>query len=142
MASVFTRLFGLAMRVEREQFLGAGHYDRVFRRRGYANGYKSKRVDTPAGALSVSVSKTSDHLEGCSKQFFLQSMERRRRFSPAVILAVAVMYIKGISTRDAEAVMKEFGIESLTSTQISRVKNFWLMSYQPSTTDPRAKYAI
>ena len=122
MASVFTRLFGLAMRVEREQFLGAGHYDRVSRRRVYANGYKSKRVDTPAGALSVSVSKTSDHLEGCSKQFFLQSMERRRRFSPAVILAVAVMYIKGISTRDAEAVMKEFGIESLTSTQISRVK--------------------
>ena len=47
-------------------------------------------------------------------------MERRRRFSPAVILAVAVMYIKGISTRDAEAVMKEFGIESLTSTQVSR----------------------
>ena len=120
MASVFTRLFGLAMRVEREQFLGAGHYDRVSRRRVYANGYKSKRVDTPAGALSVSVSKTSDHLEGCSKQFFLQSMERRRRFSPAVILAVAVMYIKGISTRDAEAVMKEFGIESLTSTQVSR----------------------
>jgi putative transposase len=125
MASVFTRLFGLAMRVEREQFLGAGHYDRVSRRRVvYANGYKSKRVDTPAGALSVSVSKTSDHLEGCSKQFFLQSMERRRRFSPAVILAVAVMYIKGISTRDAEAVMKEFGIESLTSTQINRGKNF------------------
>jgi len=124
MASVFTRLFVPAMRVEREQFLGAGHYDRVSRRRGYANGYKSKRVDTPAGALSVSVSKTSDHLEGCSKQFFLQSMERRRRFSPAVILAVAIMYIKGISTRDAEAVMKEFGIESLTSTQINRGKNF------------------
>ena len=142
MASVFTRLFGLAMRVEREQFLSAEHYDRVYRRRVYANGYKSKRVDTPAGALSVSVSKTSDHLEGCSKQFFLQSMERRRRFSPAVILAVAVMYIKGISTRDAEAVMKEFGIESLTSIQISRVKNFWLLSYKPSTTDSRAKYAI
>ena len=142
MTSIFTRLFGLAMRVEREQFLSAGHYDRISWRRVYANGYKSKRVDTPAGALSVSVSKTSDHLEGCSKQFFLQSMERRRRFSPAVILAVAVMYIKGISTRDAEAVMKEFGIESLTSTQISRVKNFWLMSYQPSTNDLRAKYAI
>ena len=30
------------------------------------------------------------------------------------------MYIKGVSTRDAEAVMKEFGIESLSSTQVSR----------------------
>ena len=70
MASVFTRLFGLAMRVEREQFLGAGHYDRVSRRRVYANGYKSKRVDTPAGALSVSVSKTAKHHEGCGEPFF------------------------------------------------------------------------
>jgi hypothetical protein len=38
MASVFPRLFVLAMRVERQQFLGAGHYERVSRRRGYANG--------------------------------------------------------------------------------------------------------
>ena len=120
MASVFTQLFSLTMRVEREQFLGAGHYERVSRRRGYANGYKSKRADTPAVALSVSVSKTADHLEGCGEPFFLQYLERGRRFSPAVMLAVAIMYIKGITTRDADAVMKEFGIESLTSTQVSR----------------------
>ena len=36
------------------------------------------------------------------------------------MLAVAEMYIKGVSTRDAEAVMKEFGIESLASVQVSR----------------------
>ena len=36
------------------------------------------------------------------------------------MLAVAEMYIKVISTRDAEAVMKEFGIESLASAQVSR----------------------
>jgi len=32
------------------------------------------------------------------------------------MLAVTEMYIKGISTRDAEAVKKEFGIERLAST--------------------------
>ena len=36
------------------------------------------------------------------------------------MLAVALMYIKGVSTRDAEAAMKEFGIESLSSTQVGR----------------------
>jgi len=51
MASVFAGLFDLAMRIEREQFLGAGHYERVAGRRGYANGYKTKKVDTPAGTL-------------------------------------------------------------------------------------------
>ena len=37
-----------------------------------------------------------------------------------VMLAVAEMYIKGVSTRQAEAVMREFGIESLSSSQVSR----------------------
>ena len=36
------------------------------------------------------------------------------------MLAVAEMYIKGVSTRQAEAVMRGFGIESLSSTQVSR----------------------
>lgn len=36
------------------------------------------------------------------------------------MLAVAEMYIKGVSTREVEAVMREFGIESLSSSQVSR----------------------
>jgi transposase-like protein len=30
------------------------------------------------------------------------------------------MYIKGVSTREVEVVMREFGIESLSSSQVSR----------------------
>ena len=44
MAQVFTALFNLAMRLERERFLGAGLYERHPDRRGYANGYKSKTI--------------------------------------------------------------------------------------------------
>ena len=120
MASVFAGLFDLAMRTEREQFLGAGHYERATGRRGYANGYKAKKLDTPAGTLSLNVPKTACHLEDCAEPFYPQSLERGRRSSRAVMLAVAEMYIKGVSTRDAEAVMKEFGIESLSSSQVSR----------------------
>ena len=36
------------------------------------------------------------------------------------MLAVAEMYVKAVSTRDAEAVMREFGIDSLSSSQVSR----------------------
>ena len=116
MASVFSGLFDLAMRIEREQFLEAGHYERTPLRRGYANGVKPKRLDTPAGTVTVNVPKTAGHDE----PFYPQSLERGRRSSRAVMLAVAEMYVKGVSTRDAEAVMKEFGIESLSSTQVSR----------------------
>jgi len=116
MASVFAGLFDLAMRIERERFLGAEHYERTPLRHGYANGTKPKRLDTPAGTVTVHVPKTAGHYE----PFYPQSLERGRRSTRAVMLAVAEMYVKGVSTRDAEAVMKEFGIESLSSSQVSR----------------------
>ena len=74
MASMYAGLFDLAMRIEREQFLGAGHYERTSGRRGYANGYKAKKLDTPAGTLSLNVPKTVGHLEGCGEPFFPQSL--------------------------------------------------------------------
>jgi len=116
-AGVFARAFELAMQIERERFLGAGHYERTPERRGYANGTKSKRVDTPAGTVNVQVPKTAGH-DGAP--FYPQSLERGRRSVRAVMLAVAEMYIKGVSTREVEAVMREFGIESLSSSQVSR----------------------
>ena len=115
--TVFARLFELAMQIERERFLGAQHYERSPSRQGYANGYKAKRVDTPAGTITVNVPKTAGH-DG--EPFYPQSLERGRRSTRAVMLAVAEMYFKGVSTRDVEAVMREFGIESLSSSQVSR----------------------
>ena len=105
------------MRIERERFLGAGHYERTANRQGYANGTKPKRIDTPAGTVTVQVPKTAGHQDAA---FYPQSLERGRRSVRAVMLAVAEMYIKGVSTREVEAVMREFGIESLSSSQVSR----------------------
>lgn len=114
---VFGQLFELALQIEREQFLKANHYERTPERQGYANGYKPKRIDTPAGTVTLQVPKTAGH---AGDPFYPQSLERGQRSSRAVMLAVAEMYIKGVSTRQAEAVMREFGIESLSSTQVSR----------------------
>ena len=113
---IVTTLMNLAMRTEREQFLGAGHYERGHERRGYANGTKSKKVDTPAGTLRLNVPKTA----GSDQPFYPQSLERGRRSCRAVMLAAAEMYVKGVSTRDVEKVLAEFGIEGMSSTQVSR----------------------
>ena len=117
MGTVFAQVFDLAMQIERERFLGAQLYERNPDRQGYANGYKPKRIDTPAGTVTVNVPKTAGH---DAEPFYPQSLERGRRAVRAVMLAVAEMYIKGVSTREAEAVMREFGIESLSSSQVSR----------------------
>jgi len=116
MAQAFTALFDMAMRLERERFLGAGHYERTEERRGYANGYKPKTLDTPAGTVRVQVPKSA----GIDEPFYPQSLERGRRSSRAVMLAIAEMYVQGVSTRDAAKVMAEFGLESLSSSQVSR----------------------
>ena len=73
MGLVFARVFDLAMQIERERFLGAQHYERSPFRQGYANGYKAKRIDTPAGTVTVNVPKTAGH-DG--EPFYLQSLER------------------------------------------------------------------
>jgi putative transposase len=117
MGEVFAGLFNLALRLERERFLSAGLYERTADRRGYANGYKAKRVDTPAGTVTVDVPKTRGH-DGAP--FYPQALERGRRSCRAVMLAVAEMYVKGVSTRDAARVMAEFGLDGLSSTQVSR----------------------
>ena len=53
-------LFNKAMRLEREQHLGAGHYKRNSGRLDYANGYKPKRVKTRIGQLDLSIPQTRD----------------------------------------------------------------------------------
>ena len=62
--------------------------ERTDTRRGYANGYKPKRIDTPAGTVAVDVPKTAGH-DGTP--FYPQSLERGRRSVRAVMLAVAEM---------------------------------------------------
>lgn len=116
MAEMFTTLFNLAMRLEREQFLNAAAYERSSDRLGYANGTKPKKVDTKAGTLTLDIPKTRE----TAKPFYPQSLERGSRSSRALKAAVANMYILGVSTRDVEKVMGHFGLESLSSTQVSR----------------------
>ena len=114
---VLTMLLNEAMKVEREQFLGAAAYERSEHRNGYANGYQSKRVDSQAGSLDLCVPKTAQHAE---QPFYPQALERGLRSQRAVMLTVAEMYVKGVSTRRVEKVMQTMGIKSLSSTQVSR----------------------
>jgi putative transposase len=75
LGQVFTALFDLAMPLERERHLGAERYKRSPERRSYANGYKPKTLETPAGTLTVQVPKTRD----ADELFYPQSLERGRR---------------------------------------------------------------
>lgn len=48
MQALFEAMLNAAMRLERERYLEAGPHERAEGRQGYANGFKSKRLDTSA----------------------------------------------------------------------------------------------
>ena len=50
---VLELLFNGTMKMEREQFLGAASHERTEDRKGYANGYKPKELQTRLGALNL-----------------------------------------------------------------------------------------
>ena len=93
-------------RLERDAFLGAGPWERSDERRGYANGFKPKTVKSRVGDLELRVPKTRDLAEG-SEPFYPRSLERGSRIEQALGLALAEMYVQGVSTRKVKEITEQ-----------------------------------
>ena len=115
-ADIMRILLNEAMKIEREQVLGAALYERAEGRKGYANGYKPKTVDTRMGRLCVDVPQVRGDVD-----FYPSALERGSRSERALKLAIAEMYVKGISTRRVTDVLEKMCGLSVSSTQVSRV---------------------
>ena len=70
-ADVMRILLNEAMKIERDQALGAGPYERSQARKGHANGYKPKTVDTRMGRVTVDVPQVRGDV-----QFYPSSLEK------------------------------------------------------------------
>lgn len=118
MGKVIEILLNEVMKIERARFLQAAPFERTDTRRGYANGYKDKHVNTRLGQLSLQVPQARGLAEGDS--FYPTSLEKGLRSERALKLAVAEMYVKGVSTRKvADITRKLCGLE-ITSGEVSR----------------------
>jgi len=113
--SVLELLFNGAMRVEREQFLGADSHERTVDRKGYANGYKPKEIQTRMGSLELRVPQ----VRGLG--FYPQSIEKGSRSERALKLAIAQMYLEGVSTRRVQDITERLCGYEVSSTQVSRL---------------------
>lgn len=103
-----------AMQIERQKHLGAGPYERTAERQGYANGYKSKTVATRMGKITFDVPQVRDG------NFYPQSLEKGQRSERALKLALAEMYIQGVSTRRVKAITEQLCGFEVSSTQVSQ----------------------
>lgn len=113
-AEAFTMILDRAMNLERSQVLGAQPYERTENRRGYANGFKPKSIQTAVGELHVSVPQTR------GVEFYPSALDKGIRSDRALVLAIAEMYVQGIATRKVKAVLEQLCGTSVSSTQVSR----------------------
>ena len=120
MANAFTIIMNLAMQIEREQTLKAESHQRTADRQGYANGFKPKTIRTRVGEVPLRIPQTRGYHDEDGRPFYPKSLERGVRSERAMILAVAEMYCRGVSTRKVTAIVEKLCGLEVTSTQVSR----------------------
>jgi transposase-like protein len=103
-----------AMKLERTHALGAAPYQRTEARKGYANGFKPKTLHTRMGPLTVEVPQAR------GVEFYPSALEKGVRSERALKLAVAEMYVQGVSTRKVAAITEKLCGLEVTSSQVSR----------------------
>lgn len=105
-----------ASKIERTHFLNAQPHERTPERIDYANGFKPKTVMTRVGELTFDVPQ----VRGAG--FYPSTLEKGSRTEQAVNIALAEMYVQGVSTRRVtDVLVKLLGPEvSISSTQVSR----------------------
>jgi len=86
--------------------------ERVNRR----NGYRERPFDTRAGTIPLAVPKLR------SGSYFPDwLLERRRRAERALVAVVAECYVRGVSTRRVDGLVKTLGIEHISKSQVSEM---------------------
>jgi transposase-like protein len=119
MAKALEIVFNTARKIERGEFLGAGPFERTDDRVGHANGFKPRRIQTRAGALDLAIPQVRG-LDDGQAGFYPQSLERGVRSERALKLALAEMYVQGVSTRKVMAITEKLCGFEVSSTQVSR----------------------
>lgn len=116
MGTALQILFNEAMKIERSRFLGATPYERTEKRSGYANGFKPKTVKSRVGELVLQVPQVRDSEE----PFYPSSLERGIKSERALKLAVAEMYLQGVSTRRVKSITEKLCGTTVSSVEVSR----------------------
>lgn len=114
MAQAMELLINECMKIERQQALGVGPYQRGEARLGQANGFKPKRLKTRIGQLHLAVPQVR------GAKFYPRALERGSRSEKALRLALAEMYVQGVSTSKVTKITEELCGCEISSSDVSR----------------------
>lgn len=105
-----------AAKIERDAFIGTRPSEHTETRRDYANGFKPKTMITQHGELTFRVPQVR------LGDFYPSVLKKGTRTDRGVNLALAEMYVQGVSTRRVINVLQHLHgpAIALSSTQVSR----------------------
>ena len=106
-------IINAAMQAERQHYLNAAPYQRTPEREAHANGFKPKTMHTRVGKITFDVPQVR---EG---GFYPEALEKGLRSERALPLALAEMYVQGVSTRKVKAITEQLCGISVSSAQVS-----------------------
>jgi len=104
------------MGAEVDALCGAGLGERSDERVNQRNGYRSRRFDTRAGTIDLQIPRTRK-----GSYFPDWLLDPRRRSEKALTAVVAECYVKGVSTRRMDGLVKTLGIEGISKSQVSEL---------------------
>lgn len=107
-------LINEAMKVERSSVLNAQPWERTEARAGYCNGFKDKSIASRLGRLQLKTPQVRGDI-----QFHPSALDKGLRSEKALKLAMAEMYIQGVSTRKVTSVLEKLCGLEISSTQVS-----------------------
>lgn len=100
---------------EAEIAIGAAPYERTSSRTTHRNGTRERTLDTRVGTLELQIPKLR------SGSFLPSILEPRRRIERALWSVVCEAYVKGISTRKVDDLVKAMGASGVSSSEVSRI---------------------
>ena len=115
-AGVLELMLNALMSIQASELCNAGYGERSDERVNSRNGYRERGLSTTVGDITLQVPKLR------SGSYFPEDIiARYSRVDTALAAAVAEMYVKGVSTRNVEAIARDLGVSSLSKSQVSRL---------------------
>jgi len=112
---VIEKVLNEAMKLERAKTLQAEPYERTEDRMGYANGFKNKTLALATGKVLLKIPQVR------GLEFYPSCIEKGIRSERALKLAIAEMYVKGVSTRRVSDIVEILCGTEVSSSQVSRL---------------------
>ena len=104
------------MAAEVDVLCGAAYGEVTPDRTNHRNGYRERRWDTRVGTIDVAIPRLR-----AGSYFPDWLLEPRRRAERALVSVVADCYLRGVSTRRVDKLVKTLGIEGISKSEVSRM---------------------